>query len=613
MLQASQRLGDFEIIRLVGKGGVGEVYEARQGNPQRRVALKVLAPWLAQDEEALERFWREAQVPAQLDHPGVVRIIATGKSDGIAYYTMQFVNGVSLAQLMHQARALLPETASYSAASTSKPNCATPPFAKQRPADVPESPSAVARYRADRYRFVAEIGVQAARALAAAHKQGFLHRDIKPSNLMVDSHDHLYLLDFGLTRALDSGSGTRAGVVIGTPWYMSPEQALGHPLDPRSDLFSLGITLYELATGGQGAYTANRDDSSAVLTQVRSGAVRPLRELAPDIPSTLETILRRATDPRLDRRYQTAQDLAHDLEQFLVSGRSTVSRFRPAVSKRARQIALSLAAILGIVLLVAVGFWLFGGAAPDPDRKEPPGGAEKKETARLARPYNVRFNLFRADGQPVSQRIVLGNGKFTAFPTELMFLSTDKVKPTLLALDTPDSPNFEFTVELKAAPQKNPLENDLGVFWGWREKTEDPLARLRFLAAGLDTRSVLKDVHGRLYVGSWMFLEPKNGQTGWTEQNIRPLHQGQGWIPLAAPPAGFDGWHKVSVRVVGRKCTVTVDRQPPREFDVAWMVHADAWLKAYSLNERGAVGVWVRNGRGSFRNVTIMALPGTED
>src|SRR5262245_24118638 len=104
MLQTNQRLGEFRILRLLGKGGMGEVYEAEQTHPHRHVALKVLAPWLAANEEALERFWREAQVPAQLDHPGIVRIISTGKTaDGIAYYTMHLVRGVSLNRLVREA------------------------------------------------------------------------------------------------------------------------------------------------------------------------------------------------------------------------------------------------------------------------------------------------------------------------------------------------------------------------------------------------------------------------------------------------------------------------------------------------------------------------------
>ncbi|HJZ54209.1 MAG TPA: protein kinase, partial [Gemmataceae bacterium] len=486
---------------------------------------------------------------------------------------------------------------------------------QQTLAEARAAPPAVVRYRTNRYRTVAEIGVQAARALAAAHKEGVLHRDIKPSNVMIDHYDQLYLLDFGLTRALDSGIGTRVGVVVGTPWYMSPEQAQGQPLDSRSDLFSLGITLYELATGGRGPYTASRADGGAVLVQVRAGAVRPLRELAPDIPPTLEAILVRATDPRLDRRYQTAQELVGDLERFLASSPSSVTKSWPDVPRRARKIAVSLAAVLGIAIVAVVGFAIFSGTGPAPEsaQQEPPPAAENQRPLPPARPHNVRVNLFREDGQPAFHRVVLGDGKFSASPTGLMLFSAHKIKPTLLALDTPDGPGFDFAVELNARAQNNELENDLGVFWGWRDKGEDPLALLRFLAAALDTRPVLKDVHGRLYVGSWMFLEPKDGRMGISEQTVRPLHQGQGWIPLAAPPKGFDGWHKVSVRVVGRKCTVTIDREPPREFDVPWMVRADAWLKTYSLSERGSVGVWVRNGWGSFRNATITALPGADD
>jgi serine/threonine protein kinase len=193
MLQAHQRLGDFEVIRLLGKGGMGEVYEARQFNLDRPVALKVLAPWLAFDEEALQRFWREAQVPANLDHPGIVRIITTGKtSDGVAYYAMHLVRGISLAAMIQQVNTTAtPGTVSELAASQDTPDQA------QGPGGVRGTLSAVAPvvtlapplledYRRDRYTALARIGGQVARALAYAHRQGYLHRDIKPSNLMVD-------------------------------------------------------------------------------------------------------------------------------------------------------------------------------------------------------------------------------------------------------------------------------------------------------------------------------------------------------------------------------------------------------------------------------------------
>ncbi|MBM4073244.1 MAG: serine/threonine protein kinase [Planctomycetes bacterium] len=323
MLQARQTIADFEIVRLLGKGGMGEVYEAEQKHPQRSVALKVLAPWLADDDDALQRFWREANVPAQLDHPGIVRIFSMGKIDGIAYYTMHLVRGVSLTEFIREGtQALQPSTLGYSAAAQATPSqkdavAPSPPVeAAARPVSSGRHrPPLLKHYFRDRFGTVARIGAMAARVLGSAHGQGFLHRDVKPSNLMIDQHDHLYLVDFGLTRALEPGAdGTRAGLVVGTPWYMSPEQAHGQPVDARSDIYSLGITLYELASRGVGPFTASREDSQSVLDQVREGSHLPLRSLVPDVPPLLEEVIARCMqlDPR--KRYQRAIDLATDLE-----------------------------------------------------------------------------------------------------------------------------------------------------------------------------------------------------------------------------------------------------------------------------------------------------------
>jgi serine/threonine-protein kinase len=157
-------------------------------------------------------------------------------------------------------------------------------------------------YLRDRYRFVAHYGAAAAGALAYAHAQGVLHRDIKPSNLMIDHHRQLYVVDFGLTRGLGSSAlASQPGPVRGTPWYMSPEQARGEEVDERSDIYSLGVTLYELATQGVGPFTASRESCDAVLAQVRSGQSLPLRLLAPDIPRELEATILKAMEFRPQR------------------------------------------------------------------------------------------------------------------------------------------------------------------------------------------------------------------------------------------------------------------------------------------------------------------------
>src|SRR5262249_28457670 len=142
-----------------------------------------------------------------------------------------------------------------------------------------------------------------------------IHRDVKPSNLMLDRHRHLYVIDFGLTKALaGDGMTTRHGAVCGTAWYMSPEQARAEPLDGRSDIFSLGVTLYELATCGAGPYTASRKERDDVLRQVRAGEVLPMRPLAPDVPAGLERVIQRAMQHRAAQRYQVAEEMVADLE-----------------------------------------------------------------------------------------------------------------------------------------------------------------------------------------------------------------------------------------------------------------------------------------------------------
>jgi serine/threonine protein kinase len=603
MLRMYHQLGDFEIIRLLGKGGMGEVYEAQQLNPPRRVALKVLAPWLADNDEALERFWREAAVPAQLDHPGIVRIISSGKTpDGIAYYTMQLIRGLSLARLLQgSATTPQPETVSQPPATPAGPPVAPTPANTLVPPPEGEGPASRAllhEYNADRFRVTARLGAHIARALADAHRRGFLHRDIKPSNVMVDHHGQVYLLDFGLTRMLGPGeSNTFPGIVLGTPWYMSPEQAHSGSLDQRSDLYSLGVLLYQLATRGKGPFTASPSNTEAVLAQVRAGSHVPLRDLAPDVPTQLARIITRAMHPIPARRYQNAEELAADLETFL--GQTPLSR-PPAVAplrRHRRLLAVCGAAVL-LAALVAGGILLAGnlggqpGAAPvsSPNSK-PPAYPDILRN----RPVNLAVPLLDQNFKPLWSQRLSGLGKVHLTEFQLMLSSLQGQPPTFLALD--DDPArrwFEFAIDLDA-PLGEPGTNRFGIFFGWRKSAE------RFFAVEIDEHPVGQFSHGRAVVG-FMRLVKGNG----VESNLaylQPLPIENGVIPLAKSPA----WHHLVVRAVDHKVSVKVDDRAML-FDQARLIGANGRLAG--LHQRGAIGIWSWNGVFScFRNATIMALP----
>ena len=613
MLQPKQRLGDFEIIRLLGRGGMGEVYEAKQFHPERRVALKVLAPWLAENEQALKRFWLEANVPAKLDHPGVVRIIQTGKIDRTAFYAMQLVRGISLADLMRATSVAQAETLAYEPSDTGPEaggqDQSSPAEADTQTFDQSPLPSIVREYRQDRFNTLARIGANAARALESAHRQGFLHRDIKPSNLMVDHHNQLYLVDFGLTRALDSATGTRAGTVIGTPWFMSPEQASGQPLDARSDIFSLGVTLYQLASGGKGPYTAKRGDTDAVLREVRSGTMRPIEQFAPETPPALQTIIKRATSPSPENRYQTASELATDLEAFLSSNTAPIRSTQP---KRQRRGRAWIVGVIGVFAITAFALAIHSRRQPSTDKKSEISSSKPvvRQPFERDRPFGAKVNLLRIDNQPIDYRVLAGKGKLNALPTELS-VRGEGDKPYVVAIDHPPEPDFAFSIECRATKQNVERTNDLGLLFGWRENLKDQLAQMRFFALKLDTRPILDDKYGRLYFGTWQFNPPK-GATGIAEQDLRFLLKARSWIPLADPKSlEAPAWHRLRVTVHGRQFIVAVDNQPEETLNIGQFLRNDKMLQAFSLDCQGMLGIWVRNGIGSFRNATITNLPGS--
>jgi eukaryotic-like serine/threonine-protein kinase len=303
-------VGNFRIIREVGRGGMGIVYEAEQVPLGRRVALKVLPLAAAMDPRQLARFRVEAQAAAHLRHPNILPIYALDVDRGVHFHVMPFIEGPSPAQLICDHKPPLKVEGMHGLADPDP----------ERITGGRISPRETAR-----------LGVQAADAIAYAHEQGVMHRDIKPANLLLDGHGHLWVADFGLARFRDDVGLTATGDMLGTLRYLSPEQAAGRKvLDPRSDIYALGATLYELLTL-RPAFEG--DDRQDLLRRIVVEEPPSPHRLDPTIPRDLETIVLKAMAKEPDGRYASADELADDLRRFL-EGRPILAR-RPGPLEQA--------------------------------------------------------------------------------------------------------------------------------------------------------------------------------------------------------------------------------------------------------------------------------------
>ncbi len=266
------RLGDYEIVEVIGRGGMGIVLKGFQKELHRHVAVKVLAPHLATSGAARRRFAREAQATAAVVNPHVMAIHSVNANAKLPYLVMPYVACQSLQERLDQ----------------------------QGPLDVKD---------------VLRIGMQASLGLSAAHAQGLVHRDVKPANILLETNvDRVLLTDFGLARAVDDATLTRTGIIAGTPQYMSPEQANGDAVDHRSDLFSLGAVLYAMCTGRP---PFRADTTFGILRRIRETAPRPIREINPEIPEWLERIVMKLLSKDVAERFGSAAEVATLLEQSL--------------------------------------------------------------------------------------------------------------------------------------------------------------------------------------------------------------------------------------------------------------------------------------------------------
>lgn len=314
-------LTHYTILKHIGSGGMGDVYLAHDTKLDRNVAIKILPSELAADPKRMRRFEKEARAASAIDHPNVVHIYEIGESDGIRFIAMQYVEGQTLNAMI-----------------------------KEHPLPIPR---------------LVDIAIEIADALAEANSKGVVHRDIKPANILITPRGQVKVVDFGLAKISresglteiktdsDTSTETKSGMILGTVHYLSPEQALGKPVDHRSDIFSLGAVLYQMATA---RFPFNGQNSIEMISNILRTVPEPLSTHNLNVPGGLEQIVRRCLEKDPERRYQSAQDLANDLRRLkngeaLLTGstiRLGTRRSRPPVFR-----------IAGAILIIAAGaiYW----------------------------------------------------------------------------------------------------------------------------------------------------------------------------------------------------------------------------------------------------------------
>jgi eukaryotic-like serine/threonine-protein kinase len=307
----------YEILELLGQGGMGAVYKAHDTELERLVALKLIRPDLASNPEILRRFKQELILAREVTHRNVIRIFDLGQTKGFKFITMEFVEGRDLRAILQERGKLPPEEA-------------------------------------------VRIISQVCRALESAHAAGVVHRDLKPQNIMLDAKDRVYVMDFGIAHSLETPGMTQTGALMGTPEYMSPEQAKGIKVDPRSDLFSLGIIFYELLTG---ISPFKADTALATLLKRTQERPQPPAEVDPTIPKAISDVVMKCLEIDRDQRFSTAREILEDLGQEVPTSVRTVAPKLPPVipTPQAKEISpfvryrTWIAGVAAVVLLAAIG------------------------------------------------------------------------------------------------------------------------------------------------------------------------------------------------------------------------------------------------------------------
>ncbi|WP_442505837.1 protein kinase domain-containing protein [Novipirellula sp. SH528] len=322
-----QKLGAFTLIREIGRGGMGIVYEATQSGMERRVALKLLPLAATLDSRQIARFKNESRAAGGLHHPNIVPVYSVGEAEGVHYFAMQLIEGPSMDEWVQEQTSNSDSIFEF---------------------DLLSQDDLAATWET-----VVQWAIDAADALHYAHETGVIHRDIKPSNLILDSSGKIWITDFGLARCQTDLSLTRSGDVVGTMRYMSPEQASGQSalVDGRSDIYSLAVTIYEMLTLRP---VHPGDDAHAILKRIDDHNIIPLRHFCDSAPRDLETVLAKAMSKHRDDRYETADQFASDLQRVLAD-EPTIARPATVVDRVARWASRHRKPVVASILVAAMG------------------------------------------------------------------------------------------------------------------------------------------------------------------------------------------------------------------------------------------------------------------
>ncbi len=536
-----EQLGDYRVLREVGRGGMGVVYEAEQVSLGRHVALKVLPPQLLRDPKQRRRFEREAKAAAKLHHTNIVPVFGVGEQEETPYYVMQFIQGQGLDAVLDELKRLHaapernanPEDFQAKGTVTEKPServlsaadvaqsLLTGGFdqtvefldkTSERPAVLPAKegssdalsssslslPGGTSPRKSKRQTYwegVARIGHQVADALAYAHAQGIVHRDIKPSNLLLDTKGTVWVADFGLAKASDQQDLTHTGDLLGTLRYMPPE-AFGGKTDRRGDIYSLGLTLYEML-----AFRPAFDESDRGLLVKKVTTEEPprLRKIKSEIPRDLETIVQKAIERDPDHRYASASELADDLRRFvddepILARRASMAEQVARWGRRNPAVA-ALSAAVAMLLFAVIGGLIYG--------NESSKSALKLQTKLRTQAEQEKQNAMLAMKRESEQKaVVLAEKQKTEDANKALLSTQAAVRSALYAAQMNltkvawDSGNASRALDLLGAAVPKPGEPDLrGFEWNyWRRQIHGQRTIRKLPGWSTTTNGILAEV-----------------------------------------------------------------------------------------------------------------------